>query len=533
MARIIRICSALALVAAPAAAEARRSEPSAIGLYVRARLAGAAEQSGLVIETYAAALTAAPQSTAIAFRAYRAAIDSGDYPLAVRAVDALAGAGAVPPDGQLLRYVAALRNRDWEEARVRLTDIGRQPGLGFLAPLLARWLSPQEMALSSSGARPNAYVAENEALLALATGNVEDGALAIKAMWTLDPYRAGSLRLAAASQIAARGDKARALSLIVSQDVAAVRAREIIAADRNTGLAVTSPGDGAAFLLARVAGDLLVEGSGRSALTMARLASFAAPANPRIRLIVAGALAARKNHAEALTLAESLLPDPVYGDDAASLRIEQLEAMGRMDEATAGARARAALSANDAARVGDIEMRRGRHAEAAKAYADAATRLGPSATWQLLYAAANAADAAGDWVSAKPLLERALTLAPDEAAILNELGYGLIMRDEDVSRGRSLVARAAELQPDNAAIIDSLGWAIFKKGDIEQAIPLLERADRLGGQDPEIGEHLGDAYWHAGRRIAARYAWSAARVQATGAQAVRLDAKAADGPGRL
>ena len=41
----------------------------------------------------------------------------------------------------------------------------------------------------------------------------------------------------------------------------------------------------------------------------------------------------------------------------------------------------------------------------------------------------------------------------------------------------------------------------------------------------EIGEHLGDAYWAAGRRVDARYAWAAALLHADPVEAARLRAK--------
>ena len=538
MVRTIPICSALALLLMPVAAEARQNEPSAIGLYVRARIADNVNLSTQAVANYAAALTADPDSMTIAFRAYREAVEAGDYALALRSVQAMERAGSVPPDAHLLLYVAALRNRDWAAAKTKLNDVAREPGFGFLAPLFGRWLeSATHAPVRVEGAkvidqRPNAYTTENEALLMLANGNLDDGVLAVKALWTLDPYRAGSLRLAAASRVAERGERARALSLIVADDQAAANGRAQIGAGKKTGLSVTSPADGTAFLLARIAGDLIVEGGGRSALTMARMASFAAPKNARIQLMVAGALAARKKHAAALAIAESVATDPIYNDDAASLRIDQLEALGRIDDALAGAVDRANRSPNDAARIGDIELRRGNFAAATTAYRKAVDALGDKAAWPLIYAAGNAADAAGDWAVARPLLERALKMAPDEPAILNELGYGLVLRSEDMARGSALVARAADLRPDDAAIVDSLGWATFRKGDVEQAIPLLERAARLDNGQAEIGEHLGDAYWQAGQRIAARYAWAAARVQALGAQALRLDGKIADGPGK-
>jgi Flp pilus assembly protein TadD len=56
-------------------------------------------------------------------------------------------------------------------------------------------------------------------------------------------------------------------------------------------------------------------------------------------------------------------------------------------------------------------------------------------------------------------------------------------------------------------MIDSLGWIRFKKGDLRQAIELLEQADRLTGPDPSVLDHLGDAYRAAARPAEAQATW--------------------------
>ncbi|MGB5019989.1 MAG: hypothetical protein WBO41_03790, partial [Sphingorhabdus sp.] len=61
------------------------------------------------------------------------------------------------------------------------------------------------------------------------------------------------------------------------------------------------------------------------------------------------------------------------------------------------------------------------------------------------------------------------------------------------------------------------------------AIPLLESAVQGSLNDVTINEHLGDAYWHAGRKIDARYAWRAAALQAEDKVVERLESKLAIG----
>lgn len=532
MARTIPICS-LALLFIPTIAQAQRPGASALRQYVSGRLADQNNQSILALRHYAAALAAAPSNAEIASRTYYKAVESGDFAVATRAAKAMDRGSNMPPDAHILLYISALRARDRDSAFDRLRELANQRGLGFLAPIFSRWLEGAQTPSTpvsvpiTVGVTANVYTAENEALIALAKGEIEDAVVAIKSLWAIEPYRAGSLRLAAASRLMDDKRGARALDLVIAEDRTAIAARSMIHKGLPLGISVNSPPDGAAFILARVAGDLITEGSGRSALTMARLAEFAAPHNARIKLLVAGALAARKRHQEALATATTVVGDALYGSDAASFRIDQLAALGQFDAALAETRQRAGQSPNDQARIGDIESRRGNYAAAAAAYQQALDAAGPQAGWPLVFATANAYHTAGNWSAAEPLLERALLLAPTEPALLNKLGYGLIIHNDNLDRGMQLITTAVQLRPDNPAIIDSLGWAYFRRGDFTQAIALLERAVRFDHNQPEIGEHLGDAYWAAGRRIDARYAWTAARVGAAESAHARIDAKIA------
>ena len=52
-------------------------------------------------------------------------------------------------------------------------------------------------------------------------------------------------------------------------------------------------------------------------------------------------------------------------------------------------------------------------------------------------------------------------------------------------------------------MIDSLGWIYYKKGNLDKAAELLEKAAELTGDDPNIMEHLGDVYNDKGDRLKA------------------------------
>jgi tetratricopeptide (TPR) repeat protein len=511
-------------VAGPAGA--KRLENSALAAYARARIADGAKDSTGAVASYSAALTMASDAATVAFRAYRAGVDGGDYRLALRAAQVLDRLDIVPPDARVLLYISAVRDRDWSAARTRLDQIRNQDGFAFLAPLLDDWLSlvsPTDIKPAEEG---SSYGPENDALLAIARGRYADGATAVRSLWPTDRYRAGTLRLAAAASLAARKQHDLALSLLNGDDPTVTAGRASIGRNKHPHLTVDTPARAAGFLLARMSGDLMAQGSARSAVTLARLAGFADPENPQIMLVAATALSQAKRHGEALALADAVRGDPVYGDAAASLRIDQLDALGRFDQAYAEAVARAPKSAGELARLGDLAARHARYADAVGHYRSAIAAIGEDKAGSALWLAlGNALDLSGEWKAARPALERAQKLTPDDPRLLNQLGYGMTIRGEDLPQALELLRQADRLQPENAAITDSLGWVKYRIGDLEGATAALERARMLDPAEPEIAEHLGDVYWASGRRIEARYAWSAARIGAAAAALARLDGK--------
>ena len=78
---------------------------------------------------------------------------------------------------------------------------------------------------------------------------------------------------------------------------------------------------------------------------------------------------------------------------------------------------------------------------------------------------------------------------------------------ERLAEALGMVERAVAANPQSGAMIDSLGWAHYRLGDYKKSVDLLEQAVELEAGDPEINNHLGDAYWRVGRRIEAEYQW--------------------------
>jgi tetratricopeptide (TPR) repeat protein len=97
------------------------------------------------------------------------------------------------------------------------------------------------------------------------------------------------------------------------------------------------------------------------------------------------------------------------------------------------------------------------------------------------------------------VLEGLVRESPDDATLLNALGYLLTDQFNRNAEARGYIQKALAMSPDSPAIIDSMGWVLFKLGDHRAAVDYLERAYRLE-QDPEIAAHLVDARWALGER---------------------------------
>ncbi|MFG1491338.1 hypothetical protein ABMA58_18960, partial [Oceanospirillum sp. HFRX-1_2] len=91
-------------------------------------------------------------------------------------------------------------------------------------------------------------------------------------------------------------------------------------------------------------------------------------------------------------------------------------------------------------------------------------------------------------------LREILENEPNNAMVLNTLGYTLTEYTDRYSEALLLIRKAAALKPGDPAITDSLGWVYFKLDQLNEAILFLQQAyNQL--QDPEVASHLIEVYW--------------------------------------
>ncbi|MBB5728177.1 tetratricopeptide repeat protein [Sphingomonas prati] len=509
---------------------------SSIRDYVRARAADADGRIDVAARGYGALLARNPNDPVIATRAYRQAISAGDRSLAMAAAVQLDRAGNLPPDARLLILADAVARRDWTAAQAATDAIVREKAFAFLVPAIRAWIAVGSktgdpvaiLDAGGTGSVTGAYAGEQRALLLLATGRTADGIAALRAILPAASGRQMRLRLAAAALLARQGKRGQAAAILDGDAPTLVKARADLKRRGTLPAPIDTPAAGIAELLVRVAIDINRERATPIALALARTATFLAPDNAETWLVTSELLLTGERYAAATEALTHVRDDDPFAAAAAEGRLSAMVRSGESEAALAAAQAAAARSdagPGDWSRVGDVLASLGRSREAAEAYGKAAALAPADARWPAWLLQGSALEEAGDWAAAKPVLEKAYAAAPDEAVVLNLLGYAQLERRENLAAAQALIERASLLRPDDASITDSLGWAYYLRGDVPRAIATLERAVAGDPAQSAINEHLGDAYWSAGRRFEARYAWSAALVGAEPADLLRLRAK--------
>ncbi len=106
-------------------------------------------------------------------------------------------------------------------------------------------------------------------------------------------------------------------------------------------------------------------------------------------------------------------------------------------------------------------------------------------------------------------LRKVIQIKPDYAHAYNALGYTLADRNTRLQEAYTLIEQALKLAPEDAFIMDSMGWVLYRMSQNDAAITFLRRAFELR-PDAEIAAHLGEVLWASGQHDEARKVWSGA-----------------------
>lgn len=125
---------------------------------------------------------------------------------------------------------------------------------------------------------------------------------------------------------------------------------------------------------------------------------------------------------------------------------------------------------------------------------------------ELLYARALVAAELNKTAIAEADLRKVIEIEPEHANGLNALGYTLADQTERYEEALELIQQALTLRPDDAHILDSMGWVLYRLKQYEEALVYLERA-YAASPEIEIAAHLGEVLWEIGDTDRATQVW--------------------------
>jgi tetratricopeptide (TPR) repeat protein len=259
-----------------------------------------------------------------------------------------------------------------------------------------------------------------------------------------------------------------------------------------------------------------------------RLAAYLDPTSTLITVALGDVFQSVGRCQDAVPLYESVPPSTHIRRNADLQTGICLETLDKRDQATKYFKRVLAANPNDgdaALELGNNYRAQDRFADAIVAYTDAIKALGadntpaagagdktaPSPNWLVFYYRGVSFEQSKHWAEAEADLKRALALNPNQASVLNYLGYSWIDRGENLNQALEMIQTAVKLKPNDGYVVDSLGWAYYKLGRYDDAVATMETAVQLSGGDATINDHLGDVYWTIGRKREAIFQWTYAR----------------------
>jgi tetratricopeptide (TPR) repeat protein len=171
-----------------------------------------------------------------------------------------------------------------------------------------------------------------------------------------------------------------------------------------------------------------------------------------------------------------------------------------------------AITAHMQEEIGDVWRREEKFDKALPYYdlAIAAIKKPEAKDWPVFFARGMCHERLKDWAKAEPDLQQALDLDPENAQVLNYLGYSWADQGNNLEKAHDLIGQALEQTPNDPYILDSMGWVLYRMGEFDKAVSYLEESAADLSSDVVINDHLGDAYWQVGRVVEAQVQWQRA-----------------------
>ena len=519
------------------------------GDYLSAKLAASQHDLPEAARLYRSSLEADPNNADLLNHAFLYTAAAGDVEQAAKLASRIIQASPDDRPARLALAVEAIKHGDYAAARMHIAQSAKGPFTALTLSLLDAWAAEgagdTKQALDdlkdvTGQGGTEALAAYHRALVLDLAGQNDDAEAAYKEALTaggnsprvVDAYgrfleRAG--RAADARAFYAKLPAENSAALIQASGLARLDA------GRKPDRLVPTAADGAAEALFGIAASLTDQTSADIAILYLRLALYLSPDLNLAKIVLADRFDALQKYDDAIAVYRDVDRDSPYGMAAAVQAAVDETKLDRNDKSISDLESLTRSHPADVdawTALGDAYRAASRFPEAADAY-DHAVKLESPATakdWPLYYARGVSEERAKHWDAAEADLLQALKLSPDQAEVLNYLGYSWVDQGRHLPEAMAMLEKARALSPFDGYVIDSVGWAYFRIGRYDDAAKTLQQAVLLVPGDPTINEHLGDAYWKVGRKLDARFQWSHALAFGPDAdQKTELEAKLKDG----
>lgn len=500
---------------------------SSYGAFLAGRFAGTARDADSAADYYATAWELEPDSAILAERSFLSAVLSGHEETAIEAARVSALAGDETRLARLFLAADALAARRYEDASAWLDADQLGPFNTFLAELMSDWARAGSGDVEGALARARAasvpgyaaaFLTLHRALLADYAGDATDADAAYQAAISESPFTRVAVALYGDFLLRQRrrDDAITLYDQYLRQNPierSITEARRIAAETRRMPRRMTVS-EAAARAVFGPSAALASQADIDLSVVYLRLTTRLDPDYAPAVILLAGALE-NTGLTEAAIEAYNTVPEGPFRLPADIDRIWLRATQGDVDTALAEARELSEESSAVEAQLvyADLLRSSGQYTLAAELYTralEAREAQGLVPDWRYYYFRAICYEQSERWAQAEADFQSALAISPDEAEVLNYLGYMWVIRGENIAEAFDMIERAAAIAPDQGHIIDSLGWAHYVRGNYELAVQYLERAVELSPEAPTINYHLGDAYWQVGRQLEARFQWERA-----------------------
>ena len=114
--------------------------------------------------------------------------------------------------------------------------------------------------------------------------------------------------------------------------------------------------------------------------------------------------------------------------------------------------------------------------------------------------------------------EKALSLNPEDANVLNNYAYYLSVRGERLERAEEMSRKSNEIEPTQASYQDTYGWIMYKQNKFDEAKMWIEKSMTNGAdKSAAVLEHYGDILFKLGDISKAMENWQKAKDAGDGA----------------